>query len=207
MLLKYLMTILLSAGFLLPGFSQYLVKVTVSDSAFNYLILNPNFVIRKQGVLQKFTKAAANDHFELRGLTAGRFSLLLTCIGYEDYNAEFELSPGNPVVDLGRITLLMKTNLLKEVRILGTVDPIRIKGDTTEYHALAFRSNANDKVENLLKQLPGISVDKDGKLTAQGQKIDKVLVDGQEFLVMIRPWPPGISVQIWWIRSRCLRKK
>ncbi|MBC8994884.1 TonB-dependent receptor, partial [Micromonospora chalcea] len=56
-----------------------------------------------------------------------------------------------------------------------------INGDTTEYHALSFQSNANDKVENLLKQLPGISVDKDGKLSAQSQTIDKVLVDGQEF--------------------------
>lgn len=181
MLFKYLMTIILSAGFFLPGFSQYSVKVMVLNSDDNHLILNPNFVLRKQNEVQKFIKAAANGRFELKGLTAGRFSLLLTCIGYEDYSAEFELGPGNPVVDLGRITLLMKTNLLKEVRILGTVDPIRIKGDTTEYHALAFRSNANDKVENLLKQLPGISVDKDGKLTAQGRTIDKVLVDGQEF--------------------------
>ena len=181
MLLKNLMTIVLSAGFFLPGFSQYSVKVTVLDSEGNYLILNPNFVIRKQGVLQNPTKVAANGRFELRGLTAGRFSLLLSCIGYQDYHSEFELSPENPVLDLGRITLLMKTNLLKEVRILGTVDPIRIKGDTTEYNALAFRSNLNDKVESLLKQLPGISVDKDGKLTAQGRTIDKVFVDGQEF--------------------------
>lgn len=48
----------------------------------NSLILNLNFVIRKQGVLQKFYKVAVEDGFELRGLTAGKFSLLLTCIGY-----------------------------------------------------------------------------------------------------------------------------
>lgn len=181
MLLKYLMTISLSMGFLLPGFSQYSVKGLVSDKTDNSLILNCTFVIRKLNSLQKQEGLSADGRFELKGLSAGRFSLLLTRLGYADYSAEFELSLKKPVFDFGRIGLVPKVNLLKEVTILAALQPIRIKGDTTEYNALAFRSNANDKVENLLKQLPGISVDKDGKLSAQGRSIDKILVDGTEF--------------------------
>jgi hypothetical protein len=75
----------------------------------------------------------------------------------------------------------LKSRLLKEVLIKGTVAAIKIKGDTTEYNAKAFVIQPNSKVEDLLKQLPGIQVDKDGKITAQGQTVNKVLVDGEEF--------------------------
>jgi hypothetical protein len=75
----------------------------------------------------------------------------------------------------------LKSRLLKEVLIKGTVAAIKIKGDTTEFNAKAYTIQPNSKVEDLLKQLPGIQVDKDGKITAQGQTVNKVLVDGEEF--------------------------
>ena len=56
-----------------------------------------------------------------------------------------------------------------------------MKGDTTEYRADSFKVQANATVEELLKKLPGIQVDKNGQITAQGQKVQKVLVDGEEF--------------------------
>lgn len=181
MFFKYLMTILLSSGVFMSGFSQYSVKVIVLNVSDKHLILNANFVVRKQGLVQKTGSLPTGGRLEVKGLTAGRFSLSLTGIGYVDYSAEFDLSSGNPVFDFGKITLLEKRNLLEEVRIFAPLHPIRIKGDTTEYQAGAFKSNPNDKVENLLKQLPGISVGKDGKLSAQGQTITRVLVDGAEF--------------------------
>src|SRR5690606_2451490 len=48
-------------------------------------------------------------------------------------------------------------------------------------NASSFKIEPNAKVEDLLRQLPGIQVDKDGKITAQGQTVNKVLVDGEEF--------------------------
>src|SRR5690606_24250864 len=57
----------------------------------------------------------------------------------------------------------------------------RVKGDTTEYTADSFAVRENANVEELLQNLPGITVDKDGKITAQGKQIQKVLVDGDEF--------------------------
>ncbi|WP_316751831.1 hypothetical protein [Pedobacter gandavensis] len=159
MYFKYLLTILWSAGIFAPVFSQYSAKVTVLSEYINSLILNVNFVIRKQGLTQKSGKVPADGYLEVKGLSAGRFSLLLTSVGYADYSAEFDLSPGNPVFDFGKITLREQARLLEEVRIFAAVRAIRIKGDTTEYLAPEFRLNPNDKVENLLKRLPGISVD------------------------------------------------
>ncbi|MBB2148151.1 outer membrane beta-barrel protein [Pedobacter gandavensis] len=143
--------------------------------------LNVNFVLRKQDVVQSQGSLSGGGRFEWKGLTPGKFFLLLSALGYANHRSEFDLDLKNPSLDLGKITLLLKAQLLEEVKIFATVQPITIKGDTTEYHARAFQSNPNDKVENLLKQLPGISIDKAGKLSAQGQTITKILVDGMEF--------------------------
>jgi uncharacterized UBP type Zn finger protein len=85
------------------------------------------------------------------------------------------------------IGLTNTATLLQEVIVTGRI-PITIKGDTTEYDAGSFKVEKNAKVEDLLKALPGITVDASGKITAQGKTVKKVLVDGEEFSVMIRHW-------------------
>ena len=82
--------------------------------------------------------------------------------------------------DLGKISLLQKAILLKEV-IVHNTGAIRIKGDTTEFVADSFKVKEGATVEDLLKKLPGLSVNSKGEITAQGKKVDKVLVDGEEF--------------------------
>src|SRR5690606_37952689 len=78
--------------------------------------------------------------------------------------------------------MLLVSQLLKDVVITGR-NAIVIKGDTIEYDASKYTIQPNSKVEDLLMQLPGIQVDKDGKITAQGETVQKVLVDGEEFFV------------------------
>jgi len=75
----------------------------------------------------------------------------------------------------------LKARLLQEVVINQAVAAIKLKGDTTEYNADSFKVPPNASVEELLKKLPGIQVDKNGQITAQGEKVQKVLVDGEEF--------------------------
>ena len=72
--------------------------------------------------------------------------------------------------------------LLEAVVVNGSKGAIRLKGDTTEFNADSFRTQQGASVEDLLKKLPGIQVDKNGKITAQGEAVKKVLVDGEEFL-------------------------
>ena len=76
--------------------------------------------------------------------------------------------------------MILKANLLKDV-IVTHRSAINIKGDTTEFAADSFKVQPNATVEDLLKKLPGIQVDKNGQITAQGEKVQKVLVDGEEF--------------------------
>ncbi len=76
--------------------------------------------------------------------------------------------------------LISKAKLLQEV-IVKSGSPLKIRGDTTVYTADSFKVSANANVEELLKKLPGIQVDKDGKIKAMGETVEKVLVDGEEF--------------------------
>jgi len=77
--------------------------------------------------------------------------------------------------------MTLKANLLKEVIVKQQISAIKVKGDTTEFAADSFKVQPNATVEDLLKQLPGIQVDKNGQITAQGEKVQKILVDGEEF--------------------------
>src|SRR5690606_31815753 len=97
---------------------------------------------------------------------------------FGDFYQEIEKGSGDK--QLGKISLQSTANLIEEVLITGKI-PVVIKGDTVEYDASSFVTEKNAKVEDLLKVLPGISVDASGKITAQGKTVEKVLVDGEEF--------------------------
>jgi len=135
----------------------------------------------KDSILVKFTRAQGNGSFSINGLNSGKYILLLSYPNYADYVEHFSLDSIKPDHDFGKINMLLKSKLLADVMVKGTISAIKIKGDTTEYNAASFKVEPNAKVEDLLKQLPGIQVDKDGKITAQGQTVNKVLVDGEEF--------------------------
>ena len=77
--------------------------------------------------------------------------------------------------------MILKSKLLQEVVVHGNMAAIRMKGDTLEFKADSFHVQQGATVEELLKRLPGIQVDKNGKITAQGEPVKKMLVDGEEF--------------------------
>lgn len=135
----------------------------------------------KDSILVKFARSKTNGSFEIKNLKAGKYILLITYPQYADYADNITLTDSSSIIDAGVITLILKANLLKEVIVTQKMGSIRIKGDTTEFIADSFRVQPNATVEDLLKKLPGIQVDKNGKITAQGETVQKVLVDGEEF--------------------------
>jgi len=190
---KKLMTIILSIGFSLPVFCQQIkpriltydhaVKGVVIDTGNNLKLKDASVVIlnSKDSIIRQFTRTQPDGSFLMNGMQGGNYILYISYPGYVDYTEKFALDSTLSTKDFIMIGLILKTNLLREVVIKGTVSTIRIKGDTTEYNAKAYVLSPNAKVEDLLKRLPGIQIDKDGKISAQGQTINKVLVDGEEF--------------------------
>jgi hypothetical protein len=184
MKLSALFTLILSlCTSILFAQKQYAVKGAVTDSMATYKLVNTTITLlhQKDSTLVKYTRADAEGSFALNNLKPGKFILLVTYPGYADYVEEFALDSVNSLRDFGKLNLILKSTLLADVIIKGKAAAIKIKGDTTEFNAGSYNITPNSKVEDLLKQLPGIQVDKDGKITAQGETVNKVLVDGEEF--------------------------
>jgi len=155
----------------------------VGDSVEHAKLHNTSVAVlnAKDSTLVTFARTAEDGSFHISDLHPGKFIVLLSYPDYADYVDKFSLDSAKQSFDFGNIHLQLKSRLLHEVIIKGTAAAIKIKGDTTEFNAAAYVTQPNAKVEDLLKQLPGIQVDKDGKITAQGQTVNKVLVDGEEF--------------------------
>lgn len=180
---KIVLLLCLLVGFTICGISQNaVVKGIVSDTSNKENL--PNAVISilraKDSTLLKFTRSNAQGRFSLGKLPEGKFIVLVTYPKYADYVEEITLTDTSSI-NLNKVALILKAKLLEEVVIKQKISAIKIKGDTTEFTADSFHVQANATVEDLLKKLPGIQVDKNGKITAQGETVQKVLVDGEEF--------------------------
>ncbi|WP_113651645.1 outer membrane beta-barrel protein [Pedobacter namyangjuensis] len=163
--------------------NPYQVKGIVADSANKSMLQNASISVlnAKDSTLYKFTRANAKGDFLISPMKKGNFILLLTYPEYADYVSSFTLDSSKTSLDFKQINMKLKATLLNEVLIKGQAAAIKIKGDTTEFNAAAYAIQPNDKVEDLLKKFPGMQIDKDGKITAQGKTVTKVLVDGEEF--------------------------
>ncbi len=158
------------------------LKGTITDTLNKQNLSNAVIsVLRaKDSVLVKFTRTGATGHFELKNLGTGNYILMVTYPSYADYVEKISIEAGKDR-DFGKLPLITKANLLQEVIVRQRVGAIRVKGDTTEYKADSFHVSANADVQELLRKMPGIQVNSKGEITAQGEKVEKVLVDGEEF--------------------------
>jgi len=178
---KFIFSLILLCAFSQIVFCQASsIKGKLADSASSEKPVNAVISIlrQKDSTLVKFSRSDKNGNFQIDKLDSGNYVVLITYPKYGDFVDRIELNPGENR-DMKTIYLTGKAKLLQEIVIKQAA--MRMKGDTTEYNADSYAVKPNATVEDLLKQLPGIQVDKDGKITAQGQKIQKVLVDGDEF--------------------------
>lgn len=195
----FLLYLFCSCPFLLFSQNNYEVKGIITDTAASYKMVNTTITIlnAKDSTLVKYTRADAEGAFKLHPLKSGKFMILISYPGYADYVEDFHLDSLKKLHDFGRLNLMLKSTLLNDVIIKGKINAIKMKGDTTEFDAAAYVIQPNSKVEDLLKQLPGITIDQDGKITAQGKAVNKVLVDGEEFLGTTPPWSLKTFGAIW----------
>jgi len=123
----------------------------------------------------------ANDKgiFQINNIDTGRYRLMITYQGYTPHVLRFRISADSAHLDFGSIYMDKKNTMLAEVIV--EAPPIQVKKDTVEFRADAFKTKPNATAEDLLKKLPGLQVDKDGNVKAQGEDIQKVYVDGKEF--------------------------
>ncbi|MEQ8927035.1 MAG: TonB-dependent receptor [Fulvivirga sp.] len=134
----------------------------------------------KDSVMQSFTITSTNGAFELKNVAKGSYVLQAGFVGFQTLSEPLDID-GVESVDKGTLTLKEQTEILEGVQITADRIPILFKGDTIQYNADAFKTGPNATVEDLLRKLPGIEIDQNGNIKAQGEKVNKILVDGKEF--------------------------
>jgi len=134
----------------------------------------------KDSALVNFSRANDKGAFEFRNVKNANYILKISYVGYIPHQQLVSPS-ANEVVDLGNIGIKPITKELLEVVVRTARAPLTIKGDTIEYDARSFKVPQGSSVEDLLRRLPGMEVDAQGNIKAQGKDIKKVLVDGKTF--------------------------
>lgn len=133
----------------------------------------------KDSSVVAFVLANNKGEFQIKDIDTGTYRLMVTYQGYQPYFKRFTITADSLLIAFGTINMEKKNTTLDEVIVEGP--PIQVKKDTVEFRASAFRTKPNATAEDLLKKIPGVQVDKEGNVKAQGEDIQKVYVDGKEF--------------------------
>ncbi|MDD3967786.1 MAG: TonB-dependent receptor [Proteiniphilum sp.] len=111
----------------------------------------------------------------------GDYIVQVSYIGYHNEYRNVEVTPGQVSLQLDDITLTSDNILLSEAVVTAKAAEIAVRGDTLEYNADSYKVTESAVVEDLLKKMPGVEIDSEGKITVNGKEIKKILVDGEEF--------------------------
>lgn len=154
----------------------------VTDSTGTGLLAATVVLIEKaDSTLSAFAITEADGRFLVRKVAPGDYLLQVSFVGYETHWQPLQVVSGNEKLDLGQIILAPASATLDLVEVTADRVPLRMQGDTINYNAAAFRTQPGAVVEDLLKKLPGVEVQADGTIKAQGETVRNVFVDGKEF--------------------------
>jgi hypothetical protein len=106
--------------------------------------------------------------------------VVISFSGYDVFRKEFTLNDDTPL-DLGTVTLAPVSLSLEEVLVVAERPPVTVRRDTVEFNASSFKTLPTALVEDLLKKLPGIQVDREGNIMANGRRVNRIMVDGKAF--------------------------
>ncbi len=166
--------------FTVAGAKAYTVSGTVTDSIGEPMIeATVRLLSVKDSSFVKGGTTNIDGRFSLSGINRGNYIVQTSYIGYDPSNTDVNVASSN--VRLKPIVLKESSIMLKETVVTAVKTEIVVKEDTVEYNAGSYKTQPGAAMEELLKKLPGVEVDSDGKITAHGKEVTKILVDGKEF--------------------------
>jgi hypothetical protein len=147
----------------------------------------------------EYTVSDKKGAFSMKGIRPGQYRLLITFEGYQPIDRRFSISDSGTAIDFSTLYMARAEKLLEAVVIQRP--PIGIKKDTVEYNASLFSVKPNAVAEDLLNKMPGVTVDRSGNISAQGETVQRVLVDGKRFFsddpkLATRNLPPDVIDKI-----------
>lgn len=153
------------------------VNGVVLDAATRAAVAGARVVVTfpSDTVIRTGANAGANGRFKVAGLGDGAYEFHVTSVGYHKTSVLVSATDTMVVV-----RMRMDTVQSKEVLIEAKVTAMQQRGDTVEMNAAAFKASKDASTEDLVQKMPGITI-QDGRVQAQGEQIQQVLVDGRQF--------------------------
>lgn len=161
--------------------AQRTITGKVIDSELNEAVIQGTVALMKtDSSIVANTLTNMEGQFSLTAPNDGRYIIKITYIGYKNFYRNVTME-GKPV-NLGTLTISPDSKLLKEVEVVKNVAKVYSKEDTLIYNATAYKTPEGSVVEELVKKLPGAEVGDDGTIKINGKTVNKILVDGKEFM-------------------------
>ena len=182
MLKKILFFFAFVTSFIISAQNTITIKGKVVDSATNLGLESATVYVKtvKDSAVVDYTISSNNGNFQMK-LKKSDLPHILKI----SYNGFTEIAKSlanlNADIDFGMLPMKETVGNLKEVIVAGEIPPITIKSDTLEFNAASFKVRPDANVEALLKQLPGVEIDEEGKITVNGKEVKNILVNGKPF--------------------------
>lgn len=162
--------------------AQHLLEGKVLDENHKELVGATVVLLEsKDSAMVAFSISDNDGIFHLEEVDEGSYILQLSFVSYRTAYNNIDVKNGDKAIDLGEFKLDPTSEILQEVTVKAEHIPMGVIGDTISYNAAAFQVRPGASVEDLLKKLPGIEVQRDGSIKAMGEDVENVLVDGKEF--------------------------
>lgn len=181
-MLKYLLSVVLcfSAAILFGQNNTGSIKGVLRDSSEHQFLKEATVsVLHSDSAVLNKSLSKNDGSFIITNIPAGDYILKISFTNYEPRFSSFTINSNNNTLNAGIIYMIPAANELDAVIV--KTSPIVIKKDTFEFSAGAFATKPNATAEELIKKLPGVDVDKDGNIKAQGESVQRVLVNGKRF--------------------------
>lgn len=128
----------------------------------------------------KSASSEENGNFHFINIPNGSYTLNIYFVGFKAYKNKFVLDTESSS-ETFNVLLPLDMTILSAVDINAEPPMVVLKGDTTEFNAGAFTTEPYADADALISQLPGAEIDGEGKLTFQGEEVQRIMVDGKEF--------------------------
>lgn len=181
--MRYLLIALACLFFNHPLFAQGSVRGKVLDSTTQKPLGLATVTVFKAAdtALITYRLSTPEGEFRVPGLPLRLpLRVVISFSGYEVFRKEFTLSDDN-AFELGSVALAPAAQALEEVMVVAERPPVTVRKDTIEFNAASFKTLPTALVEDLLRKLPGVQVDRDGNITANGRRVNRIMVDGKSF--------------------------
>ena len=139
-----------------------------------------SLTVKGETTAAKYVLTDAEGAATISKVKKGTYNFKAELMGYVTYEKEIVIDKN---IDLGTVKMAEDVKVLDAASVSAVGNPIIVKKDTIEYTASSFKTSDNDMLEQLLKKLPGVEVESDGSITANGETIKKITIDGKTFFL------------------------